>query len=37
MASQTRFGLALKERGFESYTNNGVWYRGLAIREELPD
>ena len=26
------FGLAMTERGFERYTNNGTHYRGLGLR-----
>jgi P4 family phage/plasmid primase-like protien len=32
--SQKRFGMALAGRGFERLTSNGVWYLGLALREE---
>jgi putative DNA primase/helicase len=32
--NQTRFGTALTERGYEKYTNNGVWYRGIGLRDE---
>jgi putative DNA primase/helicase len=39
--SQRMFGLALSERGFERYTNNGTWYRGIGLRhdheEEIPE
>ena len=31
--SQRKFGRALRERGFESYPNNGIWYRGIGLRE----
>jgi putative DNA primase/helicase len=32
---QRRFGMALTEKGgFERYTDNGVKYRGLGIREK---
>lgn len=31
--NQRRFGLALTERGFERYKNNGTWYRGFRLRE----
>jgi putative DNA primase/helicase len=30
--SQRRFGDAMTERGYERYTNNGTWYRGVALR-----
>jgi putative DNA primase/helicase len=30
---QGRFGQALSDRGFERYTSNGTWYRGLALRQ----
>ncbi len=26
------FGLALGEHGFQRFTNNGTWYRGIALR-----
>jgi putative DNA primase/helicase len=26
-----QFGAAMTEKGFERYTNNGVWYRGVAL------
>jgi putative DNA primase/helicase len=29
---QRRLGKALSERGFERYTNNGTWYRGIGLR-----
>jgi putative DNA primase/helicase len=32
--NQRRFGLAITERGFERYSNNGTWYRGLGIVTE---
>jgi putative DNA primase/helicase len=32
--SRRRFGLALTERGFERYTNDGTWYRGVARKDE---
>jgi putative DNA primase/helicase len=31
--NQRAWGMALTERGFERYTNNGTWYRGIGIRE----
>jgi P4 family phage/plasmid primase-like protien len=33
----TRFGNAMRERGFEKHTSNGVWYRGLGLREVAAD
>ena len=30
--NQTRFGQRLAERGFERYSNNGTWYRGIGLR-----
>lgn len=27
------FGEAMTERGFERYTNNGTWYRGIGLRQ----
>jgi P4 family phage/plasmid primase-like protien len=30
---QRHWGIALTERGFERYTNNGTWYRNIAVRE----
>jgi putative DNA primase/helicase len=33
--SKRRFGMAMTERGFERYTNNGVWYRGIGIQQEF--
>jgi putative DNA primase/helicase len=39
--SQRKVGEALTEKGFERYTSNGTWYRGLALRntggDELPE
>jgi putative DNA primase/helicase len=35
--SQRKVGEALTERGFERYTNNGTWYRGLALRQDDGD
>jgi putative DNA primase/helicase len=32
--SQRSFGLALTERGFERQKSNGVWYLGIALREQ---
>jgi putative DNA primase/helicase len=34
---QRSFGKALAERGFERYTNNGTYYRGLGLRPDGPD
>jgi putative DNA primase/helicase len=34
--SQIRFSKELPGRGFEKVTSNGVWYHGLALREEEP-
>ena len=31
--SQRRFGQALIERGFQRYTSNGIWYRGIGLRD----
>jgi putative DNA primase/helicase len=31
--TQRRLGEALVQRGFERYTNNGTWYRGLGLRQ----
>ena len=31
--SQKKFGGQMTERGFDRYQNNGVWYRGIALRE----
>ena len=31
---QRQFGEQLGERGFHSYTNNGTWYRGIALKAE---
>jgi putative DNA primase/helicase len=31
--SQRRFGEALREKGFEDFTSNGTWYRGIAVKE----
>ena len=33
---QRQWGMALTERGFERFTNNGTWYRGLGLREHTP-
>ena len=30
---QRRLGRALSERGFDRYSNNGVWYRGVGLTE----
>lgn len=35
--SKRKFSGALKERGFSDYTNNGAWFRGLAIRADLEE
>jgi putative DNA primase/helicase len=38
--SQRAFGEALRAKGFERYTSNGTWYRGLQLRQsnvELAD
>lgn len=32
--SQKAFGSALMERGFERFTNNGTWYRGIGLRSD---
>jgi putative DNA primase/helicase len=32
--NQRHFGRALKERGYESYTNNGTMYRGICVRQD---
>jgi P4 family phage/plasmid primase-like protien len=32
--NQRRFGEALTSRGFERFTNNGTWYRGIGLRQE---
>jgi putative DNA primase/helicase len=34
LISQRAFGLSLSERGFEKYTNNGTFYRGLGLRAD---
>ena len=31
--SQRRFGQSLAERGFQKHTSNGVWYRGLGLKD----
>jgi putative DNA primase/helicase len=33
--TQTAFGRRLSALGYESYTSNGTWYRGLAVRSEV--
>ena len=33
---QRQWGRALTERGFERFTNNGTWYRGLGVHECPP-
>jgi putative DNA primase/helicase len=33
---QTIFGGQLTEHGFERYTNNGVWYRGIGLVADPP-
>ena len=30
------WGMSLTERGFERFTNNGTWYRGIGLREPIP-
>ncbi len=35
--NQKSFGVAMIERGFERYTNNGTWYRGIGLRSEHSD
>jgi putative DNA primase/helicase len=30
--SQRRFGDAMTERGYDRYTNDGTWYRGVTLR-----
>lgn len=30
--NQRRFGQALTERGYTRFSNNGTWYRGIAVR-----
>jgi len=32
--SQRRWGMRLPERGFQRYSNDGVWYRGIGLRTE---
>jgi putative DNA primase/helicase len=32
--TQRAFGRAMTERGFERYTNNGTYYRGIGLRHE---
>jgi putative DNA primase/helicase len=34
VATQTAFGLAIQERGFEKHTSNGIWYLGIGLRQE---
>ncbi|MHB1558588.1 MAG: phage/plasmid primase, P4 family [Isosphaeraceae bacterium] len=34
--SQKSFGIAMADRGFERFTNNGTWYRGLGLRSSGP-
>jgi putative DNA primase/helicase len=29
--SNRKFCMALRDKGFEAFTNNGLWFRGLAI------
>jgi hypothetical protein len=31
---QKLFGESLSQRGYERYTNNGTWYKGVALREQ---
>jgi putative DNA primase/helicase len=33
--TQRRFGQRMTERGYQRFTNNGVWYHGLGLLEEL--
>jgi putative DNA primase/helicase len=35
--TQRKFGMAMTERGFERYTNDGTWYRGLGLRQTETD
>lgn len=35
--SQKRFGAALSERGFERYTDDGTWYRGIGLKQGPSD
>lgn len=35
--TQKSFGIAMRERGFERYTNNGTWYRGIGLRSNDAD
>lgn len=35
--SQKRFGGAMRERGFQTITNNGTWYLGLAVRHDMEE
>jgi len=32
--TQRKFGVALTERGFQRYTNNGTWYQGLGLERK---
>ena len=32
--NQRRFGQRLAERGFQRFSNDGVWYRGIGLRAE---
>jgi putative DNA primase/helicase len=35
--NQRRFGIAMTERGFERYTNNGTFYRGIQLLTEAAE
>jgi putative DNA primase/helicase len=35
--TQRRFGQGMTERGFQRYTNNGPWYRGVGLIEARTD
>ena len=35
--NQRQFGLSMAERGFFKYRNNGIWYRGLSLADEMPE
>lgn len=35
--SQRVFGASITERGFVKHRNNGVWYIGIKLAEELPE
>ena len=34
-ATQQQWGSAVAARGFQRFTNNGTWYRGVGLRESL--